>query len=627
VRLFAVASAVTSIACIPFARTLFDFRPDPSDLYTMARDALSRRYSGRNPEAYEPIREYARWDPVSRVEIYSFAGEFGLINDAAPMRLFTQDGGAGSLLVDLQHDQETRDAFLESTIWAGPYLARNAPGSRVLIVGLGGAPDVLTALHHHAAHITGIEVNGSAIDLVRGPYAQFLGDPYRQPEVTVHHLDGRSFLERSGQRWDVIQMTGADTYSAAAAGAFVFSESYLYTLEAFERYMSSLSEDGVLSITRFGPEALRVITSEMAAMRDLRISDPDKHLVVLGQGIAINVLFTRRALGRDDVAGILARVETSQSEHPRIRIPVYEAMGFGISTPVEVLYAPFATVLTGFAPLIQSYTAGREAEELARVPIDVSPVSDDRPFFFQFLSVRDLGRLFRPGDLNYFARGLRAHLVFLMAIAVIAFVTTLVPLIRRHVSGVGLPRIAVYFSALGLGYLFVELTLMQKSALFLGHPTNSIATTLLSLLLSSAFGSAWASRALERLHPPERLARLAAGSAAALLIVAQIVLHPLFVRLLPWPLPARVVALAAVISPLGFVMGVPFPMGLRLMQVRGEAAIAWALGINGFASVVASLLAVPLAMWASFSAVVAVAAVLYALAVFALPLRSSVASQ
>jgi hypothetical protein len=622
-RVFTVACALLSVACLPMARRLFAFQPDPSDLYGMARDALAKRFPGRDAKTYEPVREYARWDPVSRVEVYSFAGDFGVINDVAPMRLFVQDGGAGSLLVDLHADETTRNAFLESTIWSGAYLARTAPASQVLIIGLGGAPDVLTAVHHHAAHVTGIEINGSAIDLVQGPYASFLGDPYAWPEVDIHHLDGRSFLERSPERWDVIQMTGADTYSAAAAGAFVFSESYLYTLEAFERYMSTLSDDGVLSITRFGPEALRVITSEMAAMQALGISEPEQHLVVLRQGIANDVLFLRRAVTREDSAAIVARVAASQQEHPRIRIPVYEAMGFGISTPIAVDYAPFFPAHSSVARLVQGYATGHEAAVLATIPIDLSPVSDDRPFFFQFLGVQNIGRLLRAGEDDYFARGLRAHLVFLVAIAVMASVATLVPLVRRRVRGGGALRVALYFGALGLGYLFVELTLMQKSALFLGHPTNSIATTLLSLLLSSAFGSAWASRVVDRGVAPERVARLGALAAVVALVLTQCVLHRLFLALLPWPLPARVAVLAIAVAPLGLAMGMPFPMGLRCLQRRGDAAIAWALGINGFTSVVASLLAVPLAMWGGFSSVVAVAAALYALAAVVRPVSAA----
>jgi hypothetical protein len=613
VRRIALACAGLSTLAAPFAAYLFPFQPDPSDLYGMARAAVARHGAGADGAPAAPRREFAEWDPVSRVEVYAFPGAFGTVNGTASMRLFTQDGGAGSPLFDLRQSPDVARGLYEGTLWAAPYVVRPQP-ARVLIIGLGGAPDVLAALYHGARSITGVEINGSAIQLVRGPYADLLGRPYQQPNVTIEHRDGRSFIETAtarGERWDLIQMAGVDTYSAATAGAFMFSENYLYTRDAFERYLEALTDDGVLSIQRFEHEGLRVVTTAMAAMRARGIDRPERHLVVLGQGITTTVLLSRPVVTADESRAIVAKVAAAQRDTPRITIPLFEAMGFWKGAPLEVLYAPDVATTSDIAQLVLAHAARKEAEVLARIPLDLSPVDDDRPFFFQFLGLRDLPRIFTAAPDDWFARGLRAHLSFLVVIALIAAALVLGPLALLRGGGLapgGAARLIGYFAALGLGYLFVELMLMQRSALLLGHPTYSVATTLLALLTSSALGSLWAGRRPER---PEQLARGAAFAAAALLLVAQVVLHPIFLRLLPLPLLARGAVLLVVTCPFGFAMGVPFPMGLRAIAAAGGPAVAWALGVNGFSSVLASLLAVPIAMWGGFTLLTLIATALY----------------
>ena len=616
-RIVTVVIAFALSALVPFAARILPFRPDPGDLYGMARTALARSFPGRDASAYEPRREYARWDPVSRVEIYAFPGEFGAINGSAPMRLFVQDGGAGSLLVDVRQSEAVRRALFDASIWSASHLVREH-FDNVLFVGLGGAPDVMTALHHHAGRITGVEVNGSAIDLVRTSYRDFLGDPYGQPNVTIEHRDGRGFIERTRDRFDLVQMTGADTYSAGAAGAFMFSESYLYTQNAFERYMQVLTDDGILSITRFGPEAARVITSEIAAMRVLGITHPASHLVIMRQGIAINVIFSKRPLGPDDGRRIATALARANAGTERIRIPVYEAMGFGVSDPMRILYAPGVPADGIEAALVLSAERNLEQILVARSAIDLTPVSDDRPFFFQFVPrARILDAIRTPSD-HYLTRGLAAHARFLTTVAGIAFVLLLLPLafVRKRRLGLGAIPTLGYFIALGLAYLCVEITLMQKTSLYLGHPTYSIATTLVSLLLASGLGSFAAGRVS---IAPRRIATIAAVVCAVLLALVHVGVPVLFHATLPLPLALRIAIAALAIAPLGFAMGIPFPTGLRLASSRGETMIAWSLATNSFASVIASLAAVPCAMFGGFGVVFAVAAALYLVAAALVP--------
>ncbi len=597
----AAAVALASCAAVPFAPAIFPFQPDPGDLYGVARAALAKASPGA---AVEPRREFSRWDPVARIEVYAFPGAFGLVNDAAPVRFFAQDGGAGSMLVDLRGHDDVARLLFDATVYGGAYALHPAP-ERALVIGVGGAPDVLAALHHGAKHVTGVEINATTIDVVGGPYAALLGDPYGDPRVAAVHHDGRSFVERSSERWDVIQMTGADTYAAGAAGAFMFSESYLYTVEAFQRYWAALSDDGVLGVIRFGLEPYRVLATAIAAMRALGVEHPERHIVVLTQGIWVNVLVSRAEIAPAALARV-GRMVAGTARGERLRIPVYDALGFGLAKPIELYAAPGAKLPNPYAELVDAATRGEERQVLARAALDFTPVVDDRPFFFQFLGLRHLGRVFTAAPNDYYARGLRAHLVFLLTALVASALLLLLPVAvaRREEPAAPLARPLAFVAAIGLAYLFVEMTVMQKGALLLGHPTYSVSVTLVALLCGSGLGSFWSGR-----RDPARAARFGALAVALLLGLALAGLEPLFAVALPWPLAARVAVLAGAMLPLGFAMGLPFPSALRALG--GGRAVAWALATNSLTSVLASLVAVPLAMFLGFRAVLVLAALCY----------------
>jgi hypothetical protein len=607
----ALAALLASVAFAPVASRALPFAPDPTDLYGIARAALARAYPGRSAEAYTPVREFARWDPISRAEVYAFPGEFGRINGAMPMRLFAQDGGAGSILLGVASHPDLARNLFESTLFGGAYLPRANKPRDVLVIGLGGAPDILAARYHDARTITGVEVNRTTIDLVRGPYASLMGDPYGDPRVTIHHADGRGFVERTRAQYDALVMTGADTYAAAQSGAFLFSESYLYTREAFARYLQILRPGGVLCITRAGAEGLRTLTTTLEALRARGITRPERHVIVLQQGIAVQILASPSPFSREDSLRVLRRLGANLA-YPRVEIPVYEAMGFGISAPLRMTWSPGVVPEPTDPHALMAFAAARGVEQtwMAQNPLDVSPVSDDRPFFFQFL---DLRRWSTTGGQTIYARGLRTYVTDSIAIAVVALLMVLAPLRGR---GGDATRAAPVFegaragwaAALGAAYLAVELVLIQRATLYLGHPTWAVAATLLALLLSSSLGAAWVGRALD----PARSSRQGAVVAAGLALLAALALPSVLRALAMDALAARVLVFALCVSPLGVAMGVPFAGGLR--ATNGPSRVAWTIAVNALAGVVAAL-AVPVgAMAFGFRAVAVTAAGLYALA-------------
>ncbi|MCC7541569.1 MAG: hypothetical protein IT379_35450 [Deltaproteobacteria bacterium] len=629
-----------AVLAIVFAQETLPFEPDPRDLYAHAERDAKRRGLAPMPGARPgkiARRELAVWDPVARVEVFSFPGELGLVNRRAPVKVLLHDGGAGSLLFGLPGHPDVERGLIEGTTYASAYGLVPRP-RRMLIIGLGGGPDVIAAHHYRAGHVTAIEVNGATLDATTRVFSRFLGRPLERPNVRALHLDGRSFVEGTDERFDLIQISGTDTYSAGGGGAFMFSESYLYTLEAIERYVGALTDDGVLAMIRFGPEALRLFVSELVVLRRLGFARPDRHLAVVAQGGCYSIMLSKRPISREQALRVIGMTLAAR-QLPPVVAPINTALGFGMADrpfALDAEYLPGVARNNDFTRVARASRRGAEIEAIASMDLDYTPVTDDRPFFFQFLGARHWRRILDAPAGDFFARGLLGHLQLLLGLAVVSAVAILGPLLllRRRAradasrdgadasSGAGGATTAasmrggtlwplVYFAAIGLAFLFVELALMQRTALFLGHPTYSISVTLFAILASSALGSHVAGRLR---MPAPRLVRIAVLLAVALLVAYGFVLQPIVQALLPLPLEARVVLLVLILAPLGLCMGVPFPTALRALSSRGDSLLAWVQAVNGFSSVLASLLAVPLAMFLGFRAVLLIAAALYLLA-------------
>ncbi len=609
------AALAGCLLAVPFAERLMPFEPDPNDLLGIARKTFIATHPGHDD--FAPARDFAGWDPVSRVEVFTFPEDFGLLNPqapdgGAPIKLVTQDGGAGTILIDFEGHDDARRAWVERSVYATGYFVLPAP-ARVLVVGLGGGVDVVTALHHGAGHVTGVELNATILAVASQHFGAFQNDVLQRPDVALVHADGRSFIEHAqaaGRRWSLIQMSGADTYSAGSSGAFMFSESYLYTVEAFTRYLEALEPGGVLSLIRFGPEGLRTLFTAAEALRRLGVRDLDRHFVVLRQGICSGVAISREPLDDAAVARVLAGVARA-SQGAGVSLPMWEAMGFGIHEPIQLDYVPGHTPHSPFALALRAARDQRSRDALLeRLELDFSPASDDKPFFFQFLKPKDWLRVRELGVDHFLAVGLLGHARLVAGFLLLAFVLTLAPLwsARRQLPG-GRAAPLIYFACLGAGYMLVELALIQRTGLLLGHPTHSVSVTLATLLTGSGLGAMASTR-----WPPRRQVALAALAVAAMVVSYELALDRIVSTLLPLPWLWRALCLAALVFPLGFAMGMPFPVGLRRAARAGPTLVTWGLGINGFCGTLGSLLAVPLAMLIGFRAVMVTAVGVYAVA-------------
>jgi hypothetical protein len=493
------------------------------------------------------------------------------------------------------------------------------PGGDVLLLGSGGGMDAWVAVTRDARSVTVVEPN----ELVFGALARDLRDWARladDPRVELVQGQVRSFAESSRKRYDVVEVTLADEYRPVSSGAFTLTENYALTVEAMRSYLRLAGSDGIVVITRWSQaqptESLRVlglITEALDRAGAAARRDVPKHVICFRtfQTVTFLVKPSPFTAGETDVAlGELERLRYDLVLAPRM--------------PEEMLnrYARVARPLDHELALGLLDADDRRAFYRGYA-FEVSPTTDDRPFFFHFFRweqtptvIENLGRRWQPfGGSGYFV--LLALLLFALVAAVLFVVVPLATRrrLRDALAAAGASRVSrtlSYFTALGLAFVLIEVVLIQRFMLALAQPTLALAAVVGPLLVASGLGSLASGRL------PWRLTMVL----LALVVAAYAFLDRLLVPgLLQLPLELRTGSVALLIVPVGFLMGIPFARGVAALG-DAPAFVPWAWAANGGASVVSGVLAATLAISLGFTAVLLVGAGLYLLAALVTPARA-----
>lgn len=559
----------------------------------------------------EAPRAYEKWNAYSRVTVYEINRNpfFWSVSDIGWQKTIQQGGlGHRLLLIDAAAGTPIQEfkgdlywvSFLRYDLTSFVYHLVEKP--ETLVIGPGGGRDVLAALASGAPHVTAVEVNPAVVEAVRGPFAEFAGHLYDRPDVTVVVEDARGYIARSPHRYDVIQAALIDTWAAGASGAFALSENSLYTVEAFRTYYEHLTDRGILTVSRWympgrPAETLRLVSTGMAGWARAGVSNPREHIAVIVHYVTSNpteglatVLFKRTPFTPEEVTAVQERARE---------------LGF------TVLYAPGLPATEEVGALL---TADDPAAWIARYPLDITPATDDRPFFFNLVRFGDLlsPALRASGVYQMSVESAGILLAVLGITAAVGILFVLVPLgwgVRRRGLAAPSARMLVYFGALGLGFMLVEIPTIQRLTVYLGRPVYSLAVGLFALLLFSGLGSLWAGR-----RP--------AGGWWIPALVGLVVLNALAVpwvldRTVGWSLAARLAMAVGVLAPLAFLMGIPFPTGVRLAGARRPGVVPWLWGINGVTSVMGAALSIAIAIHLGVRATLLIAAGCYALAALA----------
>jgi spermidine synthase len=607
-RLLAAAAALAIAGGWARASSVFDMRYPAQSMLAAARAAGTL--------------EHVAWDPVARIEVSRItardldSGRFpSLIGGNAAFherfrRLLTQNNYAFTYAVQYDGARESLTG-IEETIYAAAYQATSVPAPRALVIGVGGGFDVLTALHAGAREITGVEINGATIEILTRTYRDYFRPWVEDPRVRLVQAEGRHYLATTPGAYDVIQLSGVDSYSGTAAAAHVFSENYLYTSEAFDLYLSRLSPAGILNVMRLEfplpREMLRALTTAVGALRRAGAARPADHIVMLTQR---NGIFT---------AMLVKRTPFTEEEQGRLERWAAASRFFAVSAGPHV-NGRAENMYQRFLSLAEPR---REAAFVAAYPLDISPQPDDRPFFFRYSFWRHLFAR-EPVGRDSFPI-MEWSLVLLSAIVGLTSVLGIYAPLRRLARGglqaPGAWRYAVFFAGTGVGYMALEIALLQKFGLFLGHPNYALSVVLAVLLLATGVGSLRAAAIVRGLGGQLRfVAYLLAG----IVIVEHLALLPRLPGLLGLPFPARVLVAAALVAPIGVCLGVFVPTALDRLKPEAPAFAPWAWGINGMFSVLAPLLSVAVSMTWGISALLLAAVPVYLLVGWVYPQPAAV---
>ncbi len=489
---------------------------------------------------------------------------------------------------------------------SGPaFVFRLRPPAKTLILGSGGGLDVARALASGAKNVTAVEINPIiARTIMQRRMARESRFLYLRPEVRVFVEDGRSFVRRSAEHYDVIQATLVDTWASTAAGAFALSESTIYTTEAFLDYLRHLTPNGLLSFTRFGftppRESLRLVALARAALQILGEPEPWRHIVVLREGAENTAAWS----SLDTV--LISRKPLSSADLAQVR-----ACAAG---EFQISYLPGATD----GPFAQLLRAGDPDSFYKDYPYNVAPVSDDRPFFFYTVQPRDLLNFRREGNPGApdFKVNLAVPTLFgsLSASSAATLVILLLPpvlLKERLPRGRGVMGFLPYFACLGAGYMFIQVALIQKLVLFLGHPTYALTVAVFSMLLASGAGSYFSRRVVRDSAPRLRTLLFSVSGVVAFFALG---VAPLTSSLAWLPLGFKMAVTVLLIAPAAFLMGMPFPSGLARIEAWHAPSVKWAWALNSGASVLGSGFAVFFAIYTGLRNTLLLGALLYAVA-------------
>ncbi len=556
---------------------------------------------------------FSKWTAINRVDAFGWAkpsrlsywSALGLRHGWEGLRPLvahiTYDGANGSDIYSFHGDIDGEFRMLEDHQLRLPYLLLDRPN--VLAIGVGGGIDLFNAIKQGARHVTGAELQPETVRLLSERLTDFTGNFYHRDDVTLVASEGRHFVRKSDETFDLVQITAVDTFAAQAAGAYVLAESYLYTVEAMEDYFRRLTPAGIVTIVvgdipfvgELAPLATRSALIGYRALQRAGVADPGRNILVVGS--------SAEGSYSQDASILIKKTPFTDAEVGTVRSFV-ERNGF------RLLYAP------GPGQYEMSAVLGTDESVRQRLldqaPFRMEATYDANPFYYNIAKWRNFSHAksvvgSSPG--SYIGQ---LVLVLMVAQSVaLGLVLIVGPLLRGARAGLRAPSLLAsltYFLCIGVGFMFIEISFVQTFVLFLGSPAYALSVTIFALLLFSGIGSYLSTR-----FQPNVLATLRALSmlVAVLVLTYSFGLASVFDTALHMDIASRIAIAFLALLPIGLTLGMFMPLGIASLARENARLVPWAWGINGVGSVLGTTLAVLLAMSFGFHVVACVAAFLY----------------
>jgi len=584
-------------------------------------------------EGYYPQSQYedisSKWHPLGRTDIFRITGS------EAREDIFSHSSGTFEINItpkpefsyistnylagtpaynyaDFKANPEKYQLNIFSQLMEVPYVLLNDP--KVLVIGAGGGRDIFMAKSHGATEVLAAEVNAAIVDTMSkgGKLYEYTDGIYDKEGVEVLPCDGRYLVKTQRPKsFDLIVLNGVDTYNGLSSGSYAYAESYLYTKNAIKDYLKILDDDGIINFNRWlfhnmPRETLKLMTISFEALKDVGAKEPWRHLLI---GTNLNgwslTLIKKSPFSEEEIA----KVNDYFLKHKGL-----------VFYPLKEGLLPDSSALAMFDKYAYFYKKGEQKEFELAYPFDISVITDDIPFFYKYYKLKD----FNPfKSIPFYHTGTIIFLTqFLSLIQAALFILLFIfiPLIIFKkdalftLSTKQLTPLFLYFSSLGVGFMFLEIPLMQRFVLLLGDPIYAISIVLAVLLSSAGIGSL-SLKCLKNILKTNKNMMLFSTFFIAIYTFLFIILSPhindFFVQKIYF---LRVLATVIIIFPLGFFLGTYFPMALNLIGKKHTLLIPWAWALNSGFSVLGSIIAIILAQFQGFNSILQLAVAIYFIA-------------
>jgi len=556
---------------------------------------------GCNMDARSPSHPFERWNCFSRILVNGdatphmpqawglsskwptdkLASELNMYIDANALTVLTKFDGDKSKVEHLKYDVTNLGHVVR-------------PDSRVLAIGVGGGRDILSALVFNQKSVEGVEINGNILKIIENNFGDFTGHLDHYPQVKLVNNEARSFVARTPEKFDIIQVSLIDTFAATASGAFAFTEHSLYTTDAWRHFLNHLTDRGIISFSRWyapehAEEAYRLTTLAVKSLQNAGIADTRQHIIMVAK--------KRGALGGRKEDGVVTMLVGKSAFTPD---DIERVKKYAKQMDFEVLLSP----TEGADKMLVTLASGTDIDRIcASYPLDISPPTDDRPFYLFFLRLTNPTSWAQESAMTPVTSVVILKRL-LITMSLLTIVCIFFPLLMRRTSvpwKKSFPFLT-FFASIGFGFMFIEISQMQRLIIFLGHPVYGLSVVLFTLLLASGIGS-YTTMKLKAADAADRKT----ASRRFLLLLGVLIVSGFAT---PWltsafetaATPVRVIETIVVLFPMGLCMGMAFPIGMSLAKELSEDLTPWLWGINGATSVYASVLVTAVSLTFGISA-------------------------
>nr|MDQ4050936.1 hypothetical protein [Thermoproteota archaeon] len=557
---------IASIMFVAFAVSLI-FLNHATQIFAIPTDPTAQKdlpiYLREHPESKIVKTE---WNSFSRIDVVEGGGG----SEGLVAKIFI-DGGAGTNIISWDGNTNSRQ---ELSTWMQYLPFKMMQDPKVLVMGSGGGRDVVASLVSGSKDVTSVEINPIIYETVKS-YGDRAGNVYSHQHVRSYVDEGRSFITRSSEKYDIIYIPFVDTWASVSSGGLSVSENFLYTLEGFQQYYDHLTERGKIVTVRWLIDAPRFISTYAKLLEQNGIPQDQlhRHLIMVTsdsytQDPSVTmVIFSKSPFTNDEIS-FLSQAFAQYDYKP-------------ILIPGQVMREPYISLLSGGITLDQFYD---------QFSTKVYPVTDDNPYFLSFEKpLPPAVEILLYASVGIVGIFLLVPFAWMRRRSATAGPREEEGQISTKRSEIGIATVIPYFAALGVGFILIELALLQKLILLMGNPTMTFALLLFTILLSGGGGSLLSSRIARN---NMRNLVFVIGGIAGLGMLYVFFLPSMIYSALAEPIEIKAAVSISILAPIGFLMGMPLPTGMRLLKVHRPDFIPWMWAINGAFSVLGAVLAI-----------------------------------